>query len=481
MKNKQREWPGLWHISGLQRPVFFSLFVLIILITATLPFNLYDQNMQGVALYVYYMTITIAVLYLVSKNKFLSPIFIVFAVSIVLGLSREYKMLLEPIVSHRDYFEGADINLAVVKMYLLYTFSFLIVFAIYSIIPQEVGFSLEKYNITNKSNIGFTSIILFSLVGLVLIDFVYQSGGFYQAISQRSLPKEEKVAYKVGAYHILILKNSYLIPLIWCLFSSKCIKNPFFWAGLSITVLCGFLVTGSRSSLLNILIIVGFSIVFITKKFSLRKIILAFLVIFLVASYQTANRFVKHEQIQNYSLLDILQSSLEGTTKTLEDAENRGFEENSSVGLFMNIENRLDYQYGYTYYSILFIPIPSSFLSSEKPSAAGYHYVNTLTGRTNTAWPISSIAEAYWNFSYLGVVIYSLIMGLVYKVSYNTLIKNSYSPISFIIFLSVVFKFSLSSDGMYGFVQHLVVSLSIYFTYFFFSKYKFTFGKRKLF
>ena len=100
-------------------------------------------------------------------------------------------------------------------------------------------------------------------------------------------------------------------------------------------------------------------------------------------------------------------------------------------------------------------------LSGTKPPAAGKLAAKELAGRTDTAWPISPVVEAYWNYGVFGVVVSGLIYGLLSGFIYRVMLNNLESTILLVGYFSYVTTFSVGSDGFYkffGVVAPLIVS-----------------------
>lgn len=453
-------------IDGFQKPVIFAYSSILLIFSILLPYQIYLGNIQSIPYYIYYSTVTLSIIFLAVKRNFLSPIFISFSLSIILSLIQDYSVFFNGIQFHRDWTFGMDLDIAVMKKYLLQTSSFIIICFAYNLFPKNLGFKIETLDVKEKHrNLTIATLLMSIFVVIVFLDFVYHCGGFFNAITQRALYSSERLSSNIGAHHTFVFNQSYLITFILMLLNKEEIKKPAFWFLLVFFFLLGFFVSGSRSGLLGKTLLVGFTIVLLLGKFSIRKIIIFSLPLLILIGYQSANRFTKSETLANLSSYELLESSFKGVSKTFEEASSRGSAHDSAVGLYMNVPSKLEHELGYTYLSLAFIPIPSAILPFKKPNAAGYHYVNQLTGRTDTAWPMGSIGEAYWNFSYFGILLYSILMGVVYKIGFNTLLNSEFSPFSLFVYLTIAFKFSLGSDGIYGFAHMLIFGALVYYFY----------------
>jgi hypothetical protein len=454
---------ALSNIEGLQAPIIWGLSAVLLVLTSALPFQIANGNLQSIPFYIYYLTVIPFVIFLTVKKDFLSPLFAGTLVSIILSLLGNTSVFFQGIQTHRDYFPGADIDIAVIKKYLIETASFVMICITYYQFPTKIGVTLKDFKLEGREkNLFIATIIMLGLVLFVFTDFANRAGGIINALAQRALSKDDKVSGQIGSHHSFVINQSYLISLIWLLLDKTLYKRSFFWLNIGFYVLIGYFITGSRGGFLGKALIIGYVVVLIIGKFNIKKVSILALPILLLIGYQSANRFVKADELKSMSTLEIASSALEGIDKTFDEANKRGGDADSTVGMYMNVPNNLPYQYGYTYISIALIPFPSAILPFKKTNAAGYHYVNQLRGRTDTAWPIGSLGEAYWNFSYFGILFYSVIMGIVYKISYNILQKSNFSAIALYIHLCVTFKFSLASDGMYSFAHMLIFGLLAY-------------------
>ena len=122
--------------------------------------------------------------------------------------------------------------------------------------------------------------------------------------------------------------------------------------------------------------------------------------------------------------------------------------------------------------SIPYIPVPSSLLIEEKPPAAGKLAAQKLAGRNDTAWPVSPVVEAYWNFGILGVVISGIIYGLLSGFIYRVMINNFDSTIFLVGYFSYITTFSVGSDGFYKFIPVLIPLIFLYFVIVLFNSIK---------
>ncbi|APX93257.1 hypothetical protein BWR19_10125 [Halomonas sp. 1513] len=465
------------NVKGLDHSVFIALFVFSILLLFIVANGFLAGNLQAIP-YLFYFSVLIFFMFVFSYNKdYFNPLFYVFLTSIVFGFIGSYTVGIEGVRYHRDHaFNfGSSLDEAVSKHYILlggYTITLVVS---YYLTPSNYCFIKERKKALLEENYKYYIVVAFWLAITIFAFFVYSrhAGGFLDAITQRSIARNERVSAAIGGHYTFLINQSYLVPLTLMAFNGRFSKKVFFWGIVLFTLLLGFLVTGSRGGVLS-KVIIFLCLYFIhNKKIPFKTVFLAASLLLVAIGAMTANRSLSSDSIQQLGVWGYISSSAEGVSDTFSEASRRGAESNSAIGMHLNTPEVISYQFGKTYLSVPFIFIPAAALPFDKPNAAGYHYVNQLTGRVDTAWPIGSVAEAYWNFSYFGVFLSALIVGFIYKISYNTMLYNSFSPLSSLLFLAVVFRFSLGSDALYGFFHFLSYSFAVYLSFYYVLRCKF--------
>src|SRR5690606_2364717 len=121
---------------------------------------------------------------------------------------------------------------------------------------------------------------------------------------------------------------------------------------------------------------------------------------------------------------------------------------------------------------ILYIPFPSAIVG-EKPLSGGRLASDKLFNNPQSGVPPTYVGEAYWNFGLAGVLVVSILWGVVLRFVYDMYRLNVSSALMALPFLFFLFYARPDSNSLVGAIQALVV---LYFSYFVIS----LFGRLKL-
>ena len=91
------------------------------------------------------------------------------------------------------------------------------------------------------------------------------------------------------------------------------------------------------------------------------------------------------------------------------------------------VPEKLEYQYGKTFFNLLLKPIPSR-IWPEKPQGAGYYVTKSLYPKhfaANASIATSLLGELYLNFHIIGIVFGMFVFGFVVSGLYKFLVLNS--------------------------------------------------------
>lgn len=124
---------------------------------------------------------------------------------------------------------------------------------------------------------------------------------------------------------------------------------------------------------------------------------------------------------------------------------------------------------GMSYYSVLFLPIPSS-VYANKPNGLGMYLKNTLYGDSyqGGAIRVSQLGEAYLNFGFIGVYVIFFMIGVIVYVSneklkskVNNANKDLFGIFKIIVLLNVFYVFIVgdSSQAAFTFFKDSVIML----------------------
>lgn len=267
-----------------------------------------------------------------------------------------------------------------------------------------------KINYSNRSKnypyIIFLFILFFFIYNDLINYFITTSGGYENASTNRLSTNE----YSGFKQYILLLFLSIIQILI-----IKNIKNKITGSILAIFLASFSVLAGSRVLMINTLFLVLYHL----KKY-LYKLNIFVIISLLIASFSVFT-FFGHTRGLNLTLnekTELFSSIYEnnGPLTFILSGEftNPGY---SLINVIKGIdEGKINYAYGYYYLSELSAFIPQFILTRQNTIIVDYHLTffkqEYLEGKGEG---FSPIAEAYWNFGYLGILIEFFLISIVLK------------------------------------------------------------------
>jgi hypothetical protein len=125
--------------------------------------------------------------------------------------------------------------------------------------------------------------------------------------------------------------------------------------------------------------------------------------------------------------------------------------------------------WGSSYAAGVFAFIPRT-VWEDKPRGPGSLYAQNFLGevREGFAVPVNSMAEEYWNFGILGVILFSALYGALIRYAHNFYIRRQDNPFVVTAFVLFVTTFQFSTDQLVLLQQQaalliLVAGLSVLF------------------
>ena len=95
----------------------------------------------------------------------------------------------------------------------------------------------------------------------------------------------------------------------------------------------------------------------------------------------------------------------------------------------------------------------------EKPRGPGSLYAQNFLGevREGTAVPVNPVAEEYWNFGIIGVILFSLLYGVIIHRAHNFYLPRQDNPFVVSGFVLFVTTFHFSTDDLVSFQQQAIL------------------------
>lgn len=409
------------------------------------------------------LTLSFCILVLGHNFALLNPVFMFCILQLTL-----YSLNWLPFISSSDLFNdtyyGSDhflVERAIIKLNLLTALWVLIATFTFKLFTFKTKWKSIDLNINYKL-IGFLIIFISFISTYILIS---KAGSIFDLIIQREITREDRLAAEIGRHWFALAQIGPLGIALWAFSDKYAFIKWYFLPILFLLLAIGFIVSGNRTSIVMSCILVYGAWAFRSRKIFSIKIFLLFSILISLLGVATIIRDqgISYFQNSNVSFND----SEESTIKKIWDIRSeRAISGSASLGVIMSIEKGEPYIYGESYKSLPYIFIPSSILSYEKPPAGGRLAAKTLSGRTDTAWPISPIVETYWNFGIIGVAFSSFFYGLLSSFIFNIMKNNYNSTLMLVGYFSFITLFSVGSDGFYKFFQVFVPLVFLYFLIF---------------
>jgi oligosaccharide repeat unit polymerase len=269
---------------------------------------------------------------------------------------------------------------------------------------------LQPRSLTAKA----VAVVGFSLVLFAV--YMQMRGGIAAHVASFGMGRFRAVG-GLGHFSVLILTGT-TAALIWFAVDATASRNPLFWATVLYVIPLSFLLSGSRSSVINTVVL--FVIVWMLRTQQLpaaRGLVMGLGAIFLVGALGALRASTVEGRVDWTILTDV--DVAEMVVAGQSEMQNRG-ETGAFLPLVAKVPSRVDFLYGQSYMAAIFFFVPRAIWET-KPRGVGpmtnayiYHEREMRPGEIiqGSGTPPGPLGEAYWNFYYPGVVLVYLFYGL---------------------------------------------------------------------
>lgn len=396
------------------------------------------------------------------------PLILPTAFAIASTVSRDPVALLEPIQvlstslqpvlfhGHLPFMSAEALADAEVKGNLLLTLSLLVYYAAFFVHSNIKSFELRLHRPTG---IRWKSIMLVSLSVFVATVLIQSRGGLSQHFIDLAYGRHRALG---GMGHVTIFTRLGLLACyLWYAVDKEAFRKPPFIICAVISLSLGFIVSGSRGS-----VIIGFCTFLIIwvlhhrKTPILRAGLIAVVAFFLVGVLGMLRSSGTEGEVDTTVITEFdLQETAESTQHEVEQiAQASGY-----TGVMTTVPDRIDYLRGESYIGMALFFVPRA-VWPEKPRGIGGIYGERIAGRSpgGGAVPVNATGEAYWNFGIYGVVVVFWIFGLLHALAANWFKKNAREPTAWVPYVLFLTEFIPGSRGAIPFFQTLFCLLMIY-------------------
>jgi len=276
--------------------------------------------------------------------------------------------------------------------------------------------------IFNESKLFYIS-ILFYLIGLNVFLFSIFKFGFSYFLEYSYI---RSIIFQNSNYLFFLIQFS--IPSFLIIFSIYLKKKYILFLPILLLIILIFInfLLGGRFRTVSILIMLISIYYYLQRKSIFKKIIFLFISIFLIFISISIIRYFNSIYLIKNNIKDIVLSNLDYPFYFYK--------------IIINIPFNISYQYGKTFVTFLFYPLPRA-LFPQKPLSAGSFITQYLFPYLKySSVPPTILGELYLNFSYFGIMIGMFIIGILHKIIYEYFNLNK-EKLSYIIFYSIIIPF----------------------------------------
>ena len=352
---------------------------------------------------------------------------------------------------------GAELNSLLAKSFLLETLALVSLYVGYALTPRC---HMPTWRVPKGHGIGWKSVLWVGVSAIALLVLVRYAGGIDGLLMQRGIPSTERIAAQVGAQWNWLAGIGVVVPLIWLAFDARAVRRPLFWLVLIAALMIKFAATGSRSGVVLPLIMIGVIWMLHYRTVPYRAIVvgivLALVMIGALGEFRAAT-----QKVQSFEEVGVQSSFGQWLRAAVDELGRRSGENSGQIAVLGKVPSEEGYLFGESYLSIPFVFVPSA-VWGDKPDAAGKLVAKRIYERPLTAIPPGPVGEAYWNFSYLGVVSVFLLYGVFLRFVGSVYTANREHSLVMVVFVYVLFNLQPHSPSLYDFFQLLVPAVVIW-------------------
>jgi len=305
--------------------------------------------------------------------------------------------------------------------------------------------------------------ILLGLVAtsmLILAAYLYFRGGLGAHLTALGRGRFRELA---GDGPIMVATDLGAVAMfVWVAARPGDVKSPAFLASLGIVVFAQFVSNGSRGSALAVLLVVGlvWSIRRQRVPWKIALLLLPFMFVSLglLGAIRTSGWYGSHAGEA---------FATTGWTESVEIAQQEIQERRAMSAHVPVIERGFEVTdgplYGQTYISALAAWIPRT-LWENKPRGTGSVYAQRFLGESSegAGIPVGPQAEMYWNFGLPGVILISIIYGVLIRGVHHFCWRRYPDPFAIVFLVIFLANFNMGTKGLIAFEQQTVLLFVCY-------------------
>jgi oligosaccharide repeat unit polymerase len=363
----------------------------------------------------------------------------------------------------------SEFDFLIVKYFLLEALALLALYAGFAVSRKLKVPKLRPSSVPARMTLSALLWMLVPTIGVVMLAAELGLGGL---LLQRGIASDQRLGAEIGGHWHILAGAGTVVPVVWLAFDRRAAVNPVFWVVSLYAALLVFVATGSRSSAIMPFITIALMWGLRNRTVPYRALWLgAFIAIVLIGvlgEFRAATR-----EISDLSQLHFETNVVQGAQLGLEELVAGSTTNNGQIAVLGSVPQDVPYLLGRSYLSILFVPIPSVLLPFEKPDAAGKLNAALIYGNPLTGIPTTAVGEAFWNFSYFGVLAIFLLYGAFLRALTSLYLENSENALVIVVFLYVLTALLPGSNEVFNFMHRFVPVLAFFLFLIFVSRIRF--------
>lgn len=264
-------------------------------------------------------------------------------------------------------------------------------------------------------NLKIPAIVGFSF--MVFIVYLFIQGGLSAHLL--SWGQSRHVALAGEFYFSLFISFAAYGTILWMALEPGVVRQPIFWVCALASLIMIFLTTGSRSSVIYMVLLALMVDMLRRQKIPAAKLLILGLASVIVVSVLGEFRRGTYKQSNDgrvdTSAFSSSQSVGDLFSQGTSEVVNRGTTEDAALPILARVPEEIDLLYGESYLAVITLPIPRGMWTwGEKPALIGGRVGRTFFS-TQAGVPPGAVGESYWNFHIPGVIMVFLLFGAFHR------------------------------------------------------------------
>ncbi len=255
------------------------------------------------------------------------------------------------------------------------------------------------------------ALLTIGLAAVVFVLYVRSQGGVSNhLLSWAEVGRVD--AIKGEGHWLKISRLGGLTALLWFAYDRRALRRPLFWAAGIACAMINFLGSGSRSSVV-FLLVVGTLIWLIGKRrFSpVRTLVVVCLCLLIIASLGRLRRGLFSGEVDWSALYAT--GAVSSFVESLDELRYRYGSLDSAYPVLARVPHEVDFLYGSSYLTLVALPIPRA-MWPDKPGTVGKLAGEVFYG-VKAGIPPGAVGEAYWNLHIPGVLLLFALFGIFHR------------------------------------------------------------------